>query len=52
VDNRLISQLAYHLCRLDISECSPEFKQALTSSSFKKLANNFLKYRSELHEIA
>ena len=51
VDDRLFSQLVYHLATMDVNNCSKEIKRLMKMKTFKKVANRFLSYRNKLEEI-
>ena len=51
VDDRFIGQIAYHLTRVDYSNCSEEVKQALKVVEQSVLGNLFLNYRDDLEKV-
>ena len=52
-DDKLVGQLFYHWCKLDVSHCSPyvRYLHRTISTSNKFLANIFAKTRSDVYEL-
>jgi len=49
-DDRIVSQLIYHVCRLNIENCSDEIKQFVNSIPLE-IKNKFREYRGELKKF-
>lgn len=47
-DDRLVAQLAFHLSRLDIENCSNEVKEDIEVIRKLKIADKFCEYRSDV----